>query len=228
MENKKKKNKLSNKIIEKSKKDFFKTFKLLKLAYPHAKCSLNSKNAWQLLVATILSAQCTDKRVNMVTPLLFAKYKTVEDFAKVSKSDVEKLIRSTGFYKNKTKNIIGSAQKIVKNFKSEVPNQMDQLLSLPGVARKTANVVLWNAFRKNKGIVVDTHVKRISFRLGWTNQLDPNKIEKDLMILVPQREWGMLSHYIIDLGRDVCKAKNPNCVACQLSKACPWYKEIIS
>ncbi len=188
--------------------------------YPNVKCALNYSNAWELLVATILSAQCTDKRVNEVTPGLFRKYPTVRDFAAARQEELAQDIRSTGFFNNKAKSLIGAARKIVTDFGGEVPRQMDQLLSVPGVARKTANVVLGTAFGIASGIVVDTHVQRIARRLDLTRETDPAKIEKDLMKTVPRNRWILFSHQIIHHGRGPCTARNPRCAECGLEPLC--------
>lgn len=193
---------------------------LLRL-YPHAQCALRHKGPFQLLVATILSAQCTDARVNMVTPGLFKKYPNPRAFAKAGQDEVEAEVRSTGFYRNKAKSIRGAAQRILNEYAGRVPDTMDALLTLPGVARKTANVVLGNAFGKNVGVVVDTHVSRLGTRLGLTKQSDPNKIEQDLMALFPQETWTMLAHLLIEHGRRVCSARKPDCQSCTLSAVCP-------
>lgn len=195
--------------------------KTLRKSYPSAKCALTHSNPLQLLVATILSAQCTDKRVNMVTPSLFKKYKTASDFANADPSVFEQEIRSTGFYRNKTKNIIAAGKVLSTQFHSKVPSTMEELLELPGVARKTANVVLGNAFGKNYGIAVDTHVMRVSFRLGLTNERKPEKIEKELMAVVPRKQWALFSNLIITHGRQVCFAAKPSCERCPLRKSCP-------
>lgn len=200
----------------------------LEQIYPNAHCELDHRNAWELLIATILSAQCTDKRVNMVTPVLFARFPNAQALASADQFEVEKIIRTTGFFRNKAKNIISCSAKIVEKFGGEVPNLMNELISLPGAARKTANVVLWNAFGKNEGVVVDTHVGRISQRLGLTKEKVPAKIEKDLMKVVPREKWGHLSHLLIFLGRDVCKAPKPICSNCRLQSNCPWFAEIVS
>ncbi|MHC4986538.1 MAG: endonuclease III [Planctomycetota bacterium] len=193
----------------------------LKKRFPNATCSLRHDTPLQLLIATILSAQCTDDRVNIVTEVLFAKYKTAADFAKVTQAALEKDIRSTGFFRNKAKNIRAAAGRIVDDFGGKVPRSMDDLLTLPGVARKTANVVLSNAFGKHEGVVVDTHVKRISGRLGLTTQTDPIKIERDLVDLVAHKDWGLFSHLLIFHGRQTCTARNPNCPDCVINKLCP-------
>ena len=193
----------------------------LKKHFPDATCSLRHESPLQLLIATILSAQCTDDRVNIVTKVLFAKYKSAADFAKVTQAALEKDIRSTGFFRNKAKNIRAAAARIVEVFGGKVPRSMDDLLTLPGVARKTANVVLSNAFGKHEGVVVDTHVKRISGRLGLTTQTDPIKIERDLVDLVAHKDWGVFSHLLIFHGRETCTARKPNCPECIISALCP-------
>ncbi len=198
-----------------------KIYDLLLTLYPDATCALEHADAWQLLVSTILSAQCTDERVNMTTPALFKKYPTPKHLAKARQEDVEKLIKSTGFFRNKAKNIIGAAQAVTDEFNGEVPDEMEKLLTLPGVARKTANVVLGNAFNKSEGVVVDTHVGRLSVRLGLTEQTDPRKVEQDLMKLYPAECWTMLSHLLIFHGRQVCNARKPQCDSCALKKLCP-------
>jgi endonuclease-3 len=189
-------------------------------AYPGATCALKHENAFQLLISTILSAQTTDERVNMVTPGLFKKYPTPEAFAHANPKDIEQEIRSTGFYRNKTKSIIGASKKIVEEFHGEVPRTMEELLTLPGVARKTANVVLGCAFGIASGIVVDTHVQRLSRRLDLTKNTDPKKIETDLMKIIPHDHWILFSHQLIWHGRRVCKARNPLCIECNLEKIC--------
>lgn len=198
--------------------------KLLKKAYPNAKIALVFSHPLELLVATILSAQCTDKRVNIVTQSLFQKYKTAKDYAQASLKQFEQQIRSTGFYRNKAKNIIAAAQKIVKDFGGKVPQTMPELTQLAGVARKTANIVLFNAFNKIEGIAVDTHVRRVSQRLRLTKYDNPEKIEQDLMKLFPKNEWGILSHLLIEHGRAICVAKRPRCLECPLGDLCPSKK----
>lgn len=193
----------------------------LKTLYPDATCSLNYQTTLQLLVATILSAQCTDERVNQVTPALFLKFPDAPALASADREELENLIRSTGFYRNKAKNIQGACQKIVTNFQGEVPQTMTELLQLPGVARKTANVVLAHGFGFNEGVTVDTHVKRLSNRLGLTKSDNPIQIERDLMKLLPQEDWENYSIRIIYHGRAICKARKPNCVDCQLVELCP-------
>jgi len=193
----------------------------LKRLYPEATCSLNYQTPVQLLVAVILSAQCTDERVNKVTPALFARFPDAKSLAFAEREELETLIRSTGFYRNKAKNIQGACQKILKDFQGEVPKTMAELLTLPGVARKTANVVLAHAYGIIEGVTVDTHVKRLSNRLGLTTNNDPVKIERDLMALLPQPDWETFSISIIYHGRAVCKARNPACFSCQLATLCP-------
>ena len=188
--------------------------------YPEATCALHHHNAWQLLVATILSAQCTDKRVNMVTPGLFRKYPTIRDFANAKQEELAQDIRSTGFFNNKSKSVIGAARKILSDFGGEVPREIDQLLTVPGAARKTANVVLGTAFGIASGVVVDTHVQRIARRLDLTKQTDPGKIEKDLMKAIPKEKWILFSHQIIHHGRALCVARNPKCAECALAPLC--------
>jgi endonuclease-3 len=188
--------------------------------YPDVTCALTHKDAWQLVVATILSAQSTDVRVNMVTPELFKKYPTVQDFAKLEPQQLEPDIRSTGFFRNKSKSVVGAARRVVSEFGGKVPDNMDDLLTLPGVARKTANVVLGTWFRKNEGVVVDTHVHRISRRLELTTNNDPKKIEQDLMRIVPRDKWTLFSHQIIWHGRRLCIARSPKCVDCPLENIC--------
>ena len=198
---------------------------LLKKEYPNAKVALNFTSPLEILVATVLSAQCTDERVNMVTKSLFQKYRKPEDYANANLKTFEKEIRSTGFYHNKAKNIISAAKKIVKDFGGKLPDSMDKLLQLPGVARKTANIVLFNGFGKVEGIAVDTHVRRLSQRLALTKNNDPDKIEQDLMKQLDRREWGKFSYLLIDHGRNVCDAKKPKCLECVLQKFCPSKKE---
>ena len=188
--------------------------------YPHVTCALTHKSAWELLVATILSAQSTDANVNRVTPELFRKYPTVQDFAALTPEQLQPDVRSTGFFRNKSKSVVGAAKKIVADFGSEVPSDMDQLLTLPGVARKTANVVLGTWFKKAEGVVVDTHVTRISRRLELTKNTDAPKIEQDLMKVIPREKWILFSHQIIWHGRKLCIARRPKCVECPLENLC--------
>ena len=195
--------------------------KLLKRAHPDAKCALNHSNAFELLVATILSAQCTDERVNKVTADLFRKYRGPKDYLKVRDTELQEDVKTTGFFRNKTKSIQGACAMLVDEFKSEVPKTMDELLKLPGVARKTANVVLGVAYGIAAGIVVDTHVGRLSHRLALTKQKDAVKIEQDLMELVPKKDWIIFSHLLIFHGRRVCKARRPLCEECVVERMCP-------
>lgn len=188
--------------------------------YPKAKCALHHSNAWELLVATILSAQCTDARVNMVTPGLFKKYPTPQDFAALKPEQLEPEIRSTGFFRNKSKSLVGAAKQIVQDFGGKVPDEMDKLLTVPGAARKTANVVLGSWFGKAEGVVVDTHVHRISRRLELTKENDAGKIEQDLMRILPKQEWIDFSHRVIWHGRALCVARKPKCVDCKLENVC--------
>jgi endonuclease-3 len=188
--------------------------------YPDAKCALQYENPLQLLIATILSAQCTDVRVNLVTPALFARYRTATDYATAEPRELETAIQSTGFFRNKARNIIACCKKIVEEHRGEVPGTMEELVKLPGVGRKTANVILGNAF-ETPGITVDTHVARLSNRLGLTKESDAVKIEHDLMELIPKLQWTMFSHRMIFHGRQVCFARKPNCAGCLLNKVCP-------
>jgi len=193
----------------------------LKREYPDATSALHHRSALELVVATILSAQCTDARVNMVTPHLFAKYRTAADYAAADPRVLEKEIQSTGFFRNKTKSIIGMAQALVERHGGEVPQTMEELTALPGVGRKTANVILGTWFGKNEGVVVDTHVHRLSRLLGLTRQDDPVKIEQELMQLVPREDWTWFSHTLIQHGRAVCIARRPRCADCVLNRLCP-------
>jgi endonuclease-3 len=193
---------------------------LLALMYPDAVCALHHRNPWELLVATILSAQCTDKRVNEVTPGLFAKYPTPMDFAALSPEVLAQDIRSTGFFNNKAKSIIGAAKKVVSEYGGEVPRTMEELLTVPGAARKTANVVLGTAYNIATGIVVDTHVQRISARLDFTKATNPVKIEQDLMKIIPQEQWIVFAHRVILHGRALCVARNPKCSECAINPLC--------
>lgn len=188
--------------------------------YPNATCALHHRNAWELLVATILSAQCTDERVNTVTPRLFARFPTPQAMAKADVAEVAEIVRSTGFFNNKAKNIVGAAKKIVSDFVGEVPREMEQLLTVPGAARKTANVVLGTAFGIPSGVVVDTHVTRIAQRLELTQERAPEKIEQDLMRILPQERWISFSHQVIHFGRGICKARRPECGRCPLESIC--------
>jgi endonuclease-3 len=189
--------------------------------YPDAHCALDFKTPFQLLIATILSAQCTDKRVNMVTPALFKRYPTPAALAAAKPEELEEMIKSTGFFRNKTKSLIGMSTAIAERHDGRVPSEMGSLVKLPGVGRKTANVILGNAFDTNEGVVVDTHVTRLSQRLGLTKQTDPAKIEQDLMKLFPREQWTMLSHLLIEHGRQICEARRPKCEECFLNDICP-------
>lgn len=198
-----------------------KIYSLLAKQYPDARCALEHHDAWSLLMATILSAQCTDARVNRVTPALFRKYPNAAAMARAKQADVEKLVHSTGFYRNKAKSLIAASRDITETFAGKVPATMQDLLTLRGVARKTANVVLSNAHGVNEGVVVDTHVQRLSHRMGMTQNTDPKKIERDLIGLFPRKNWGDLSHLLIHHGRRVCSARKPLCDQCVLKKICP-------
>ena len=198
-----------------------KIIKLLKRAHPDAKCALNHANAFELLIATILSAQCTNERVNKVTADLFRKYRKPEDYLKVPATELQQDIRSTGFFRNKTKSIQGACKMLFEEFDSEVPQSMEELLKLPGVARKTANVVLGVAYGKAEGVVVDTHVSRLSHRLKLTRHKDAGKIEKDLMEIVPRKNWIEFAHLLIFHGRRICKARRPLCEECVVEELCP-------
>jgi endonuclease III len=193
----------------------------LKREYPDATCALTHRNALELVVATILSAQCTDARVNLVTPHLFAKYRTAADYAAADPSVLQKEIQSTGFFRNKTKSIIGMAQALVERHGGAVPQTMEELTALPGVGRKTANVILGTWFRKNEGVVVDTHVQRLTGLLKLSRQTDPVKIEQELMDVVPREDWTWFSHTLIHHGRGVCIARRPKCADCVLNRLCP-------
>ena len=195
--------------------------RVLAETYPDARCELDFTNALEALVATILAAQCTDARVNIVTPSLFARYPTAHELADAGQEDIEEIIRSTGFFRSKAKSLIGMARALVERHGGEVPRTMDELTALPGVGRKTANVILGNAFDLNEGVVVDTHVARLSHRLGLVTGDDPVKIERKLMKLVPRERWTMLSHLLIEHGRQVCDARKPRCGECVLADTCP-------
>ncbi|MBL8205639.1 MAG: endonuclease III [Blastocatellia bacterium] len=207
--------------IEDQKQRMKQLLRLLKKAYPDAHCALNHSTPLELLIATMLSAQCTDDRVNIVTADLFRKYRTAEDYVNVDRAELERDIHSTGFFRNKAKNIQGACQILSERYKGEVPQTMDELLALPGVARKTANVVLGNAFGIASGVVVDTHVSRLSQRLGLTQNEQPEKIEQDLIAMTPKKEWIDFSHLLIAHGRAVCKARKPSCEICPLESLCP-------
>lgn len=194
----------------------------LQARFPTAHCSLVFENPLQLLVATILSAQCTDERVNLVTPTLFARYRTAQDFADANPDELATIIRSTGFYRNKTKSLIGMGQALAERHGGEVPRSMDELRRVPGAGRKTANVVLGNAFGIEEGVVVDTHVGRISQRLGLTRHADPVRIERDLMAIVPRGQWTLFPHLLIHHGRAICQARKPRCEICPVNDLCPF------
>lgn len=204
-----------------SRSDVQKILRRLKKMFPDVSCALRHDNALELLVATILSAQCTDDRVNLVTRNLFERYRTAEDYAEADPAEVEEIIRSTGFFRNKTKSILGTARMLVAEYGGEVPDTMADLTRLPGVARKTANVVLGTWHRIPAGVVVDTHVSRIARRLGMTEEKDPVKIERDLMAQLPKKEWIDFSHRVIHHGRGLCKARKTNCGPCALKDVCP-------
>lgn len=198
--------------------------KELAVLYPDAHCELDFSNPLELVVATILSAQCTDVRVNKVTPALFSRFPTVQDYASADRTDLEALIASTGFFRNKANNIIGMAQSVIHNFDGRIPATLEQLITLPGVGRKTANVVLGNAFGV-PGITVDTHMGRLARRFGWTKNEDPVKVEFDIMELIPRKDWTLLSHRVIFHGRRICFARKPACGVCPIAKLCPSFGE---
>jgi len=208
-------------MISDKKQQTTEVIKRLKKMYPDAHCALIHSNAFELLVATILSAQCTDNRVNIVTATLFRKYREPQDYLEVEANEIAEDIKSINFFNNKAKNIRAMCEKLVENFNGEVPKTMDELLTLNGVARKTANVVLGNAFGIASGVVVDTHVSRLSQRLGLTEAATPEKIEKDLADLVPKKNWVMFPHWMIFHGRQVCSARKPKCEECKLAEICP-------
>ncbi len=199
----------------------------LKKEYPDSRVRLNHRSPFELLISTILAAQCTDKMVNKITPALFNKYKNPKAFSKAKLPELQKYIRSTGFYRNKAKNIIATSKKIIENFAGKVPDTMEDLITLPGVARKTANIVLSVSFNKAEGIAVDTHVKRLSGRLGLTKENDPNKIERDLLKIVPHKDWIDFNFLFVDHGRAICDAKKPLCKKCVLGNLCPSAKKFI-
>lgn len=205
----------------KTKVEFSLALKRFKKNYPYAHCALNFTNAYELLIATILSAQCTDVRVNQVTPGLFKRYPKAKSMSEAPVEEIEELIKSTGFFRNKAKNIKAASKKLVQDHNGVVPKSMEELIVLPGVGRKTANVVLGNAYHIPSGVVVDTHVMRLSNRMGWVKSADPVKIETQLNKLCPKSEWIMLSHYLIAHGRAVCLARSPKCSICFLQDACP-------
>ena len=199
--------------------------KVLRKTYSHPRTALQHKNPFRLLVSTILSAQCTDERVNRITPSLFRKYRNISAFAEAKQSELEKEIRSTGFYRNKAKNIIAASKRIMDEFKGRVPDEMEELITLPGVARKTANIVLSGSFMKAEGIAVDTHVKRLSERLGLSKKSDPNKIEEDLMAIVSRKDWLDFNYLLVNHGRSTCIARKPQCPDCVTKTLCPSAKK---
>ena len=201
--------------------DVLETIRRLKQAYQNSRIALNFKNPLELLAAVILSAQTTDVAINTLTPALFARYKTAKDYASADVTELETLIKRSGFYHQKAKSLIGMGKTLVEKFGGNVPQTMEELIQIPGAARKTANIVLWNAFGKIEGIAVDTHVARLSKRLGFTQEEDPVKIERDLMKIVPHENWGRFSHWLQDHGRAVCTARKPNCEGCFLNDVCP-------
>ncbi len=203
------------------KKDISKIIEILRKTYPDAECSLDFEDPFQLLISTILSAQCTDERVNKVTPALFKKFPTPQKMSKANLPELEQLIRSTGFYKNKAKSILESSKILVEKFNSQMPKTIEELTSLKGVGRKTANVVLGSAFGINAGVVVDTHAGRLSRRIGFTKQTDPVKVEQDLMKIVPQKDWTLFSHLLVFHGRARCPARKPDCEHCEIKNLCP-------
>lgn len=210
-----------DKSLTATKKTGRQIIEILSAKYPAPKCALQHENPWQLLVATILSAQCTDKRVNMVTPALFEKFATIEAFATADQAALEAAIHSTGFFRNKAKNIIACAQALLKTYSGHIPETLAELTTLPGVGRKTANVILGTAFGKAEGIVVDTHVTRLAQRLGLTTQSDAVRIEQDLMKIIDRKHWIDFSHLLILHGRERCDARRPDCAACELQNICP-------
>lgn len=202
--------------------------KILREFYPKSISALKFKTPLQILIATILSAQCTDEKVNQITTYLFKKYKTASDFAQADQGELEEEIRPTGFFRNKTKCIINASKKIVADIGGEVPDNMDSLITLPGVGRKTANIVLSSAFKKAEGIAVDTHVKRLSWRLGLSKEKDPDKIEQDLLAIVPRKDWLDLNYMLVNHGRKICQARKPDCSKCVLKHLCPSAREFLS
>ncbi len=196
-------------------------FDTLSARYPAPMTMLTAENPWQLLVATVLAAQCTDARVNMVTPGLFKRWPGPRELMGAGQADLEEVIHSTGFFRNKAKNLRETARLVMERHSGEVPRSMAELTALPGLARKTANIVLWGGYGINDGLAVDTHVKRIAFRLGLTGHAEPNKVERDLMDLFPQEHWGTVNHLLVRFGREVCMARSPQCAACELAAECP-------
>ena len=212
-------------MIPDRKKRTAEIIKRLKKAYPDAHCAPNHTTPFELLIATILSAQCTDERVNIVTADLFRKYRGPEDFVQVTQEELERDIHSTGFFRNKAKNIKAASQRLIEVYGGEIPQTMEEILTLGGVARKTGNVVLGNAFGIASGVVVDTHVSRLSQRLGITQEKTPEKIERDLQELVPKKDWVMFSHWLIFHGRQICNARKPKCLECVLADICPSFDQ---
>lgn len=206
--------------MEPAKKRIKKIIKLLQKAYPRSRTALRYKTPHQLLISTILSAQCTDRRVNQITPFLYGKYKSVSDFAEAGRDTLEQEIRPAGFYKNKAKNIISACKRIVEEYGGKVPDSMEELITLPGVARKTANIVLSSCFGKAEGIAVDTHVRRLTGKLGLTKNSDPNKIEQDLMKIVPHEDWLDFNYMFVNHGRRICRARKPLCDECVIRHLC--------
>jgi len=209
--------------MESAEKRIKQIIRILHQTYPESHTALTHRNPLQILVATILSAQCTDERVNQITPMLFQKYKSAEEFARADQRELEEEIRSTGFFRNKAKNIIGASTKIVEDFSSKVPDNMADLITLPGVARKTANIVLSSGYQKSEGIAVDTHVKRLSGRLGLSSEKNPDKIEQNLLVIVPREGWIDFNYMLVNHGRQVCQARKPRCSECPLSHLCPFF-----
>jgi endonuclease III len=218
---------MASKTVEQRRERVKKILPILKKHYPEAKCSLDYSSPLELLAATILSAQCTDERVNLVTKTLFRKYRSAKDYAAVPNEELERDIQSTGFFRNKAKSLKGMGQALVELHKGKVPESMEELVELPGVGRKTANVVLGNAFGKNVGVVVDTHVGRLSERLGLTKERDPVKIEADLAEVVPQEEWTQWAHLMIAHGRKICQARKPRCQECPVLSHCPAGQKLV-
>jgi endonuclease-3 len=210
--------------MESAKKRIERINQILHQTYPESRTALTHRNPLQILVATILSAQCTDERVNQITPKLFQKYKSAEDFARADQGELEEEVRSTGFFRNKAKNIIGASTRIVEDFSSKVPDNMADLITLPGVARKTANIVLSSGYQKSEGIAVDTHVKRLSGRLGLSKENNPDKIEQDLLAIVPREDWIDFNYMLVNHGRQVCQSRKPRCAECPLNHLCPFFE----
>jgi endonuclease-3 len=210
--------------MENAEKRIKEIIRILHKIYPKSRTALTFRNPLQILVATILSAQCTDERVNQITPILFQKYKSAEEFARADQGELEEEIRSTGFFRNKAKNIIGASTQIVEEFSGKVPDNMADLITLPGVARKTANIVLSSGYQKSEGIAVDTHVKRLSGRLGLSREKNPDKIEQDLMHIVPREDWLDFNYMLVNYGRQVCQARKPKCSECPLNHLCPFFE----